>query len=474
MGKYLYLFGGWDGKMALNDLSILNIETMAWSQPETMGTTPCRRNNHTTAVVGTRIFVHGGHDGTQWLDDLHVLNTDSLTWYSPTVSGVPPSARACHTLSRVGGKLYMFGGYDGERCFNTIEVLDIETMTWIKPAISGSVPLARNAHTITVIGTKLYLFGGHSGNKHLTDLHIFDTQNLTWSEVATLGTPPKGLRGHTANLIGTKIFIFGGYDGRGRSNDSYFLETQTLRWNHPSENETTPSGRQRHSACVIKNNQLLIFGGFDGNKWLNDMYILDVGALEMQELEISCIRAAMKGMRKIINEQKFSDITLMVEGKPLYAQKAILSAQCDHFRAMFMSGMKESTQTEIEIKEWTYNVYLMMIEYLYTGSIEGFSLAIALDIIGLADAYNLDGLKKMCERVMQQQTDEDNVGELLIVSHKYSALDLKKFCMNYLVKNSSEINVAKTIEGLESYPSLLIEVTKALFSKKESHPDTMY
>ena len=368
----------------------------------------------------------------------------------------------------------MFGGYDGERCFNSVEVLDIETMTWIKPAISGTVPLARNAHTMTVIGTKLYLFGGHSGNKHLTDLHIFDTQTLTWSEVSTLGTPPKGLRGHTANLIGTKIFIFGGYDGRGRSNDSYYLETQTLRWNHPGENESTPSGRQRHSACVIRNNQMLIFGGFDGNKWLNDIYILDVGALEMQELETSCVKVAMKNMRKIINEQKFSDITLIVEGKPLYAHKAILSSQCEHFRAMFLNGMKESMQNEIEIKDWTYNVYLQMIEYLYTGFVEGFNVPISLDLIGLADAYNLDGLKKMCERMMEQHVDEENVGDLLIVAHKYSVGELKRFCMNYLVKNCSEINVAKTIEGLESYPSLLIEVTKALFSKKEAQNDSSY
>jgi len=444
---------------------------MAWSQPETMGTTPCRRNNHTTAVVGARIFVHGGHDGTQWLDDLHVLNTDTLTWYSPTVSGTPPSARACHTLSRVGGKLYMFGGYDGERCFSTIEVLDIETMTWIKPAISGAIPLARNAHTMTVIGKKLYLFGGHSGNKHLTDLHIFDTQGLSWSEVTTLGTPPKGLRGHTANLIGTKIFIFGGYDGRGRSNDCYYLETTTLRWFHPGESESTPSGRQRHSACVIRNNQMLIFGGFDGNKWLNDMYILDVGIFELHELEMMCVKSAMKNMKKIINDPKFSDITLVVEGKPLYVHKAILSTQCEHFRAMFLNGMKESTQKEIEIKGWSFNIYSLMIEYLYTGVVEGFSLAIALDLIGLADAYNLDGLKKLCERVMQQNMDEDNVGELLITAHKYSANELKKFCMNFLVKNCSEINVSRTIEGLESYPSLLIEVTKALFTKKESQKD---
>lgn len=98
------------------------------------------------------------------------------------------------------------------------------------------------------------------------------------------GTPPKGLRGHTANLIGNKIYLFGGYDGRGRSNDLYILNTDTNTWSHPVESENTPTGRQRHTACVIGTKQLFIFGGFDGNKWLNDICILDIWKLEEHEI----------------------------------------------------------------------------------------------------------------------------------------------------------------------------------------------
>jgi len=36
---------------------------------------------------------------------------------------------------------------------------------------------------------------------------------------------------------------------------------------------------------------------------------------------------------------------------------------------MFMNGMKESTEREIVIKDWSYNSYSLMMEYLYTGSI---------------------------------------------------------------------------------------------------------
>lgn len=193
--------------------------------------------------------------------------------------------------------------------------------------------MARNAHTMTVVGTKLYLFGGHSGNKHLKDLHIFDTETQTWSEPQIFGNSPKGLRGHTASLIGTKIYLFGGYDGRGRSlkkiipsNDLYVLNTETMRWNHPSEIDKAPVGRQRHTACVIGTKQLFIFGGFDGCKWLNDICVLDIGKMEVNEITSESIQRLIQNYKKLMNEETLSDVCFIVEGKRIYAVKAILQA----------------------------------------------------------------------------------------------------------------------------------------------------
>ena len=76
-----------------------------------------------------------------------------------------------------------------------------------------------------------------------------------------------------------------------------------------------------------------------------------------------------------------------------------------------------------------------MIEYLYSGSIQNFSPKIALDLLGLADAYMLEGLKYLCENTLMHNVDNDNVCNLLIDSNKYSANELKKFCQNYLIKN---------------------------------------
>merc|ERR1719446_856374 len=96
----LVVFGGWNGKKALNDLHVLNVHTGVWTEVPTAPTAPAARNNHTTAVIDSLLFVHGGHDGTKWVADMHVLDCgpanlhhyDQLTWQKPVTSGQAPSA----------------------------------------------------------------------------------------------------------------------------------------------------------------------------------------------------------------------------------------------------------------------------------------------------------------------------------------------------------------------------------------------
>ena len=82
-----------------------------------------------------------------------------------------------------------------------------------------------------------------------------------------------------------------------------------------------------------------------------------------------------------------------------------------------------------------------MMEYLYSGSIANFNPSVALDLLGLADAYMLEGLKYLCENTLMHNVDNDNVCALLIDANKYSSTELKKFCINYLIKNFSEVQI---------------------------------
>jgi N-acetylneuraminic acid mutarotase len=474
IGNNLYVFGGWNGNKALNDLYVLDFAKMSWTLRDLTGNGPSSRNNHSIAMVGIKLFIHGGHDGMQWLSDLYTLDTDSGRWDLPSISGEPPSARACHTLTRVGHKLYMFGGFDGTKCFNDIDILDLDTMTWIRPAIGGKLPKARNAHTMTCVGKKVFLFGGHSGNKHLQDLHILDTIHMQWDSPNIAGVPPPGLRGHTSNVIGNKIYVFGGYDGRGRSNDLHILNLESSQWEHVHMNKTisdkkdsAPPGRQRHTACLVGSQKLYIFGGFDGFKWRDDMHVLDVGKLQEREITSNATSNLLSNMKRLLNNSElFSDVTFIVEGKPLFAHRAILAAQCDQFHAMFCSGMRESQEkAEIIIPNWSHSAFRSMLEFLYTGAVDHFTPNVAVDLLGLADQYTLESLKSLCENVLIHNVDSDNCCMLFRCSHRFQAHHLKKFAMDYIINHFENVSTSGGFEELSNEPQLLLEVTRESMSR---------
>eukprot|EP00555_Chaetoceros_dichaeta_P002262 CAMPEP_0198252970 /NCGR_PEP_ID=MMETSP1447-20131203/3445_1 /TAXON_ID=420782 /ORGANISM="Chaetoceros dichaeta, Strain CCMP1751" /LENGTH=71 /DNA_ID=CAMNT_0043938431 /DNA_START=85 /DNA_END=296 /DNA_ORIENTATION=+ len=71
----------------------------------------------------------------------------------------------------------------------------------------------------------------------------------------------------------------------------------------------------------------------------------------------------------MVNEDKYSNITFLVEGQKVNAHLTILAGRCEHFAAMFWSGMRESVEREIATPNISKTVFILLMEYLYTDSV---------------------------------------------------------------------------------------------------------
>ena len=390
----------------------------------------------------------------------------------------------------------MFGGYDGNNCYNDIEVFDTDAKIWARLNVSGNIPCARNAHSITVVGKNLFLYGGHSGNKHLKDLYIFNSEINEWSEPNFFGSAPEGLRGHTATYIGNKIIIFGGYDGKGRSNQLYLLNLENMNWEHVLDNDKFPGSRQRHSAIPINIGKIIIFGGFDGTKWLNDLHILDVAIL-MEN--ISQKESSMKfqdDMKMLINNKDFSDICFKLEnGDLFYAHKSIFAGRSEFFLEKFKeieannnnnnnksNRIKNKYEKDIEVEkekekeidiielfEINFETFNKIAEYIYTGKIDNFNFQSfnILDVLIWSNFFKLKELKEFCENSLIFGINIDNVIEILISAFKYNFLDLKTYAVNFIMNNFHEVNSNKSFFLLEAYPQLMMEIMILSMNKIE-------
>jgi len=229
VGSRVFVFGGFDGFGTNFDLSIMDTQALTWCnvpKSSMRGSVPASRTNHASASVGSKLFVFGGNNNNeagayQVLDDLHMLDTQTLTWTRPVTTGTKPCARSGHSLTAVGHKLFLFGGgIWNERegwvqKFNDVHVLDTRTMNWTKPVCSGVVETSTFPITYA-IGRFLFVFGGGSKPKHCVtnDLYILDTSAYSWSMPVVEGGPkPQPRDMGTASVVGSNVYFFGGYAG---------------------------------------------------------------------------------------------------------------------------------------------------------------------------------------------------------------------------------------------------------------------
>ena len=148
-------------------------------------------------------------------------------WAFPQIEGVPPSPRGGHSATLTGASLVIFGGhfYEGQKTgftyLNDTHVLDVNSSRWFKPKISGTPPPPRYAHTAVLAGARIIVFGGKGPkNAVYRDLHALDPITMTWYQGPEGGGAPVARFDHSANLVGgTKMVIFGGWNGSDFFND---------------------------------------------------------------------------------------------------------------------------------------------------------------------------------------------------------------------------------------------------------------
>ena len=92
--------------------------------------------------------------------------------------------------------------------------------------------------------------------------------------------------------MGTDLYVLGGRTGRAQHGDVWVLDTTTWRWSaladrFPSAKRVGVTPRDFGVAARVPNgNNVLLFGGFDGHGWLNDLHVLDVATGEWRAVAV--------------------------------------------------------------------------------------------------------------------------------------------------------------------------------------------
>ena len=150
-------------------------------------------------------------------------------------------------------------------------------------------------------------------------------------------------------------------------------------------------------------------------------------------------------LRRMLNSPARSDVTFMVEGRPIYAHRCIIMARCEPLERMLDGPMRESQQHEIVLPGARWEVVLALCEFLYTDCVESLEetaaveLDFALDLLALADQYLVDDLKRLCESAIQKSISVENVALMLATADARQAAALRQRCFDFVLRNFGKV-----------------------------------
>ncbi|CAN1174332.1 Acyl-CoA-binding domain-containing protein 6 [Linum perenne] len=170
VGSRLVIFGGEDrSRKLLNDIHTLNLETMTWELVESMQTPPSPRFDHTAAVhAGRYLLIFGGCSHSIFFNDLHVLDLQAMEWTQPEIQGDLVNPRAGHAGVTIDENWYIVGGGDNKNGSLETLALSMSKLAWSTlTSVKERHPLASEGLSVcsALIKGENYLvsFGGYNG-----------------------------------------------------------------------------------------------------------------------------------------------------------------------------------------------------------------------------------------------------------------------------------------------------------------------
>ena len=229
----------------------------------------------------------------------------------------PPRSGAASVV--VNGKLYVFGGFGGGTGrLDDFYVFDFSTLTWDEvETIGDEKPGCRENNGACVISgssssshSKIIVFGGYNGSTWLSDLWSYDITSMRWTCIQeSLASSPSSSNDaddvndetRTSAVIDTSTMAAGGPSvGNGRVQGG-----MTAR-----NNNRTNLSRKRPCCrfgyvSLVHDGKFILWGGFDGTKWMNDMWIFDFDSNKWNEIQQLGIPPSRRSCPAWAKDEKF-------------------------------------------------------------------------------------------------------------------------------------------------------------------------
>lgn len=531
----VYVFAGRlaSSRKLTNYLYVLDLNTLSWSRhipPPDSDKPPKVRYFHSTSIYKNQLIIFGGmgynsrnsSEGLCVLDDVMILDIETMCWRKTEIepSLYSPQARYAHLSSIQEDKLLIIGGQDLDNNYlDELNVLNLKTWEWeqvktldkhvgayrsvavaapsgvrIPPSTTINTTEENNTTTTdenndenndepTKTGDNVARPLGFTSLQEENLVYLYTNYNFTdvkrelqvilsspqvaiedCSKYMNGSAMPPGLRFPSGHTLGNHLILAGTYlSPQSQVFTIWALDFSKFTWSRIETGAMFNSGSWNRGVLYEKTNKYIVFG--NSNRSLVDDYnhrqmnfdhiaFVDLEAFGVYALPKStCSSLAQEMGLRLLNEPAVSDFNIITQdNQTIPVNSAVLSQRWPYFANLMKDNQvnsKRSSQTkekedtekekieetsseEVMIKSrymsfpYPHSVVVALLQFIYTDNLltaQQYQPHILSQLLLLSDMYDIPRLRELSTHALHQMLNMSTaplIFETAALSHQTS------------------------------------------------------
>lgn len=178
------------------------------------------------------------------------------------------------------------------------------------------------------------------------------------------------------------------------------------------------------------------FDCFDVNKGRSKEFRTQIYIIDKVQTAYTSERMSdmvMSRIRTMYECDEYTDLTLIAEGAEIKAHKLVMASQSTYWEKLIWPSLGVASNTH-DIPDMRASTLAEVVRFSYTGKISDNLLpADALDLFRAASRFLMDGLIRVCERLLVSCIDENTVYEIFDISMTHGCTFISEKVCTYHV-----------------------------------------
>jgi len=146
----------------------------------------------------------------------------------------------------------------------------------------------------------------------------------------------------------------------------------------------------------------------------------------------------MAGFKSLKDSRSLCDCILVAQNVQFHVHKSILASVSDYFRAMFCSGMRESTSNIIPLQGVSSDGLNKIVNFIYTGDVQ-IGMNDVEDVLDAATHLQMKHIVKFCTDFLIGQVTMTNCLEIGQIGSQFNLTEVDDYINKYLLVNFKKI-----------------------------------